>query len=56
MAGRRLGLVRHTDDGVEFHDRAIAATDESWFINAFSYHPELGFSMLDEVIVVIQLY
>uniref|UniRef100_A0A0P5S381 Macroglobulin complement-related protein n=1 Tax=Daphnia magna TaxID=35525 RepID=A0A0P5S381_9CRUS len=40
-----------TDDGIEFHDRGIAATDETWYINAFSFHPELGFSMLDEDVV-----
>jgi hypothetical protein len=44
--------VPTTDDGIEFHDREVAATDEIWYINAFSFHPELGFAMLDEVIVV----
>ena len=41
-----------TDDGIEFHDREVAVDDEMWYINAFSFHPELGFAMLDEVAVV----
>lgn len=45
-----------TDDGIEFHDRGIALTDETWYINAFSYHPELGFSMLDDVVDVGKLF
>jgi hypothetical protein len=44
--------VPTTDDGIEFHDREVAADDDSWYINAFSFHPELGFAMLDEVVVV----
>jgi CD109 antigen len=44
--------VPTTDDGIEFHDREVAADDKSWYINAFSFHPEFGFSMMDEVIVV----
>ncbi|XP_046648840.1 CD109 antigen-like [Daphnia pulicaria] len=43
--------VPTTDDGIEFHDREVAADDDSWYINAFSFHPELGFAMLDEVVV-----
>nr|CAH0098524.1 unnamed protein product [Daphnia galeata] len=41
-----------TDDGIEFYDRGIAATDETWLINVFSFHLELGFSMMDEVVAV----
>jgi hypothetical protein len=41
-----------TDDGIEFHDRGIAATDEIWYINAFSFHPEFGFSMMDQAVEV----
>ena len=41
-----------TDDGIEFHDRALVVTDEIWFVNAFSFHPELGFSMMEEDVVV----
>ncbi len=41
-----------TDDGIEFHDRTVAATNEVWYINAFSFHAELGFTMLDDVVEV----
>jgi hypothetical protein len=41
-----------TYDGIEFHDRVVAVDDEFWYINAFSFHPELGFAMLDQVAVV----
>ncbi|XP_059351436.1 CD109 antigen-like [Daphnia carinata] len=40
-----------TDDGVEFSDREVTVTDEIWHLNAFSFHPELGFSMLEETVV-----
>ena len=38
------------DDGIEFSDRPVAVTNEMWYINAFSVHPQLGFSMLDDVV------
>ena len=41
-----------TDDGIEFHDRGIAVTDEMWFINVFSFRLGFGFSMMDEVVTV----
>lgn len=41
-----------TDDGIEFHDRTITIDQEVWYINAFSFHPELGLAMLDEVVEV----
>ena len=40
------------DDGVEFHDRHVTQTEESWYINAFSFHPQLGFTMLQDTIEV----
>lgn len=42
-----------TDDGIEFNDREVTVTDEIWHLNAFSFHPEFGFSMLEETVVVI---
>ena len=39
-----------TDDGEEFHDRPVPPTIEMWYINAFSFHPDLGFSILDGVV------
>ena len=39
-----------TDDGEEFHDQPVPATNEAWYINGFSFHAELGFSMLEEVV------
>lgn len=41
-----------TDDGEEFHDCPVPMTNEAWYFNAFSFHPELGFSMLEHVIEV----
>uniref|UniRef100_A0A0P5Q5G8 Macroglobulin complement-related protein n=1 Tax=Daphnia magna TaxID=35525 RepID=A0A0P5Q5G8_9CRUS len=40
-----------TDDGIEFNDREVTVTDEIWHLNAFSFHPEFGFSMLEETVV-----
>lgn len=41
-----------TDDGIEYYDRSVAATNEVWYINAFSFHAELGFAILDDVVEV----
>lgn len=41
-----------TDDGIEYYDRSVAATNEVWYINAFSFHAELGFAILDNVVEV----
>lgn len=37
-----------TNEREEYHDRAVAQTDETWYINGFSFHPELGLSILPE--------
>ena len=42
--------MQTTDDGIEFHDRAVAPANEVWYLNAFSVHPELGLSILDQVV------
>lgn len=41
-----------TDDGIEFHDKPVAQTNEMWYINAFSFHAQLGFSIIDQVVEV----
>jgi len=42
-----------TNEREEYHDRAVAQTDETWYINGFSFHPELGLSILPEPVEVI---
>ena len=42
--------VPTTDDGIEFHDRPVAPTNDVWYLNAFSMHAELGLAILDQVV------
>jgi hypothetical protein len=41
-----------TDDGFDFNDRSVALTNEVWFLTAFTFHRELGFAVIDDVIEV----
>ena len=42
-----------TNEREEYHDREVAQTDETWYINAFSFHPELGLAILPDPLEVI---
>uniref|UniRef100_A0A0P5Q059 Macroglobulin complement-related protein n=1 Tax=Daphnia magna TaxID=35525 RepID=A0A0P5Q059_9CRUS len=39
-----------TDDGYDFNDRSVALTNEVWFLTAFTFHRELGFAVIDDVV------
>jgi len=41
-----------TDDGFDFNDRSVALTNELWFLTAFTFHRELGFAIVDDVVEV----
>lgn len=41
-----------TDDGYDFNDRSVALTNEVWFLTAFTFHRELGFAVIDDVVEV----
>lgn len=41
-----------TDDGFDFNDRPVALTNEVWFLTAFTFHREMGFAIVDDVIEV----
>ena len=43
------------DDDFEFRDRAVAQINEVWYFNAFSFHSELGFSIIEKEIEVYTL-
>lgn len=40
------------DDDFEYRDRAVAQINEVWYFNAFSFHSELGFSIIEKEIEV----
>lgn len=41
------------DDDYDDAHPAVPQTDEVWHINAFGFHPEMGFAILEEEIEVI---
>ena len=42
------------EDDFEYRDCPVAQTNEGWYINAFSVHPELGISILEHEVEVFK--